>query len=97
MSKQLTAEDFRPYIGKRFIPQGQQRVLRLVSIDTKRFPGSETLPREPFILLLDGPSGDVLPEGQYDFAIEGGPSFELYISPVHTVARDRQNYQAVFN
>jgi hypothetical protein len=97
MSKQLTAEDFRPYVGKRFIPKGQQRVLWLVSIDTKRFPGTETLPREPFSLLLNGPPGDVLPEGQYDFAIEDGPSFELYIAPVHTVARDQQNYQVVFS
>jgi hypothetical protein len=96
MSKQLTAADFTPYIGKRCTPKGQHRVLTLVSIDTKRFPGWETLPREPFILLLSGPPGDVLQEGQYDVAIEDGPSVLLYIAPVHTVARDRQNYQVVF-
>jgi hypothetical protein len=97
MPKPLTAEDFKPYVGKKFIPRGQPRVLRLDAIDTRRFPGWETLPREPFILLLGGPPGDVLPEGQYEVAIEDGPSLGLYIAPVHTVARDRQNYQVVFN
>jgi hypothetical protein len=29
--------------------------------------------------------------------VEGGPSFTLYVIPVHTPARDRQDYQAAFN
>jgi hypothetical protein len=29
--------------------------------------------------------------------IEDGPSFKLYIIPVLTPQRDRQNYQSVFN
>ena len=28
---------------------------------------------------------------------DGGPSFELYMIPTHTVQRDRQNYQSAFN
>jgi hypothetical protein len=97
MSTQLTADDFRPHIGKRCTPQGQHRMLTLVSVDTPRFAGWETLPRKPFILIFSGPPGDVLPEGQYDVAIDEGPSLPLHIAPVHTLARDRQNYQAVFN
>ena len=55
------------------------------------------MPREPFLLLLRGPPGDVLPEGIYDVAIEGGPNFTLHIVPIHTPASDRQDYQVVFN
>jgi hypothetical protein len=39
----------------------------------------------------------VLPEGLYTFDVENGPSFELYVMPIHTPARDRQDYQSSFN
>jgi len=47
--------------------------------------------------MFRGPPGDVLPEGMRELHIEGGPSFTLYVIPVLTPQRDRQNYQSVFN
>jgi hypothetical protein len=55
------------------------------------------LSRRPFTLILAGPPGDLLPEGPYIFEVEGGPAFEFYVMPIHTLARDRQHYQAAFN
>jgi hypothetical protein len=53
--------------------------------------------RAPFTLRFHGPVGDILPEGLYRTVIEDGPSLEIYIMPIHTVAPGRQDYQAVFN
>jgi hypothetical protein len=39
----------------------------------------------------------VLPEGLYDVAIQDGPEVPLYINPIQTFDRSRQDYQAVFN
>ena len=97
VEKVLTADDFAPYIGKAFTPRGQHRVLTLVSIDRLTFPGIQNLPRAPFSLLFSGPPGDVLPDRIYDVAVQDGPDFVLFISPIQTYARDRQDYQAVFN
>jgi hypothetical protein len=97
MSRVLTARDFIPHLGKTVTPKGQHRVLTLVSVDTIAPPGGGRMPREPFTLILRGPPGDVLPEGLHDVAVEGGPDRMLYIIPIHTVARDRQDYQVVFN
>jgi hypothetical protein len=94
MSQVLTAQNFLSHLGKTVTPKGQHRVLTLVSVDTA---GGDGVTREPFTLILRGPSGDVLPEGLYDVAVEHGPDFALYIIPIHTAARDRQNYQVVFN
>jgi hypothetical protein len=38
-----------------------------------------------------------LREGLYVLEVEGGPAFQLYVIPVQTLARDRQDYQVVFN
>jgi len=97
MSQILTALDFVPHVGKSFTPRGQHRVLTLVAVNTPKFPGWERMAREPFALVLRGPPGDVLPEGLYDVAVDDGPEFTLHIAPVHTPARDRQDYQIAFN
>jgi hypothetical protein len=97
MSRVLTAEDFVAHVGKTFSPKDQHRVLTLVAVKTPKWPGWDDMPRQPFSLVLSGPPNDVLPEGQYDFAVDGGPDFALYIIPVVTPARDRQDYQVVFN
>jgi hypothetical protein len=39
----------------------------------------------------------VLPEGLYDVAFDDGREFALHITPIHTPARDRQDYQIAFN
>ena len=97
MSRVLTAEDFIAHVGKTVTPKGQHRALTLVSVDTEPRPGRNGPTREPFTLILRGARDDVLPEGLYDVAVQNGPEFALYIIPIHTVARDRQNYQVVFN
>jgi hypothetical protein len=93
----LTADDFLPHIGKRFLPRGHDCVLTLVSIDQGPFPGSENLPRLPFTLLFSGGKQNVLPEGLYEFEVNEGPMVEVYVSPIQTFAHDRQDYQGVFN
>jgi hypothetical protein len=93
----LTADDFTPHVGKGFTPLGQHRRLTLVSIDRSTFPGGDTLPQAPFTLLFTGVAGDVLPEGLYDVSIQDGPEVPLYINPIQTFDRSRQDYQAVFN
>jgi hypothetical protein len=97
MSQVLTADDFMPFIGKTFTPKGQHRALTLTSVDTKASAGWEGMTRQPFTLILRGPPDDVLPEGLYDVAVEDGPEFALYIIPIQTMSRDRQDYQVVFN
>lgn len=73
-------------------------MLTLVSVDAGAPPGAQAgTPREPFSLILRGPPGDVLPEGLYNVSVADGPDFELYINPIHTAARDRQDYQVAFN
>jgi len=39
----------------------------------------------------------VLPEGLYDVAIDDAGEFTWYIIPIHTAARDWQDYQVAFN
>jgi hypothetical protein len=97
MSDVLTARDFVAHVGKTVTPKGQHRVLTIVSVNTTKWPGWDSMQREPFVLILRGPPGDILPEGSYEAVVEGGPEFTLYITPIHTVARDRQDYQVVFN
>ena len=97
MTDRPTAEMFAPHVGKEFRPSGQPHVLVLVSIDAKSGPGWESASQAPFSILLRGPRGDVLPEGYYVFAIEGGNDADFYIAPIYTPNRAHQDYQAVFN
>lgn len=97
MSDRPTANVFAPHVGKEFRPRGLTHALTLVTVDTRQPPGWETAPSPTFSLLLRGPRGDVLPEGHYAFAIEGGHDAAFYIMPVYTPARTHQDYQAVFN
>jgi hypothetical protein len=97
MSDVLTARDFVAHVGKTVTPKGQHRVLTIVSVDTSKWPGWDPMRREPFTVTLRGPPDDVLPEGSYEAVVQDGPEFTLYIAPIHTVARDRQNYQVAFN
>ena len=97
MSQVLTVQDFVAHVGKVVTPKGQHRQLTLVSADAAPARGGDAMPRQPFTLILCGPPNDVLPEGLYDVAVTDGPDFTLYIIPIHTVARDRQIYQVVFN
>jgi len=97
MSQVPVPSDFIPFVGETFTPRGQHRVLTLTSVVTQPPVAWGSAPREPFTLILRGPRGDVLPEGLYDVAMTGRPDIALYIIPIHTVARDRQDYQIVFS
>ncbi len=96
MTEGLTADAFTPHVGENFRPRGKHHVLTLVSIDTRRPPGWEQWPRQPFSLLFRGPRGDVLPEGEYGFDVGDDAYFAFHIIPIHTPAPTHQDYQAVF-
>jgi hypothetical protein len=97
MTLMLTARDFAAHVGRTLQPKGQHRVLTLVAVNAAGLPGWEAMPREPFALILRGPPDDVLPEGLYDVIFDDGGELALHIAPIHTAARDRQDYQVAFN
>jgi hypothetical protein len=99
MTAQLTPETFLPHVDKAFRVKGGRHVLTLTQVDIPRLETEEAgrVPRQPFSLIFRGPAGDVLREGAHSFEIDNGPTVELYVIPVQTFARDRQDYQAVFN
>ena len=97
MIDRLTADDFAAHVGRTLRPAGYDLALTLVALDRHRHPGWEARERQPFSLILSGPREPVLPEGFRRVAIDGGPSLLLYVIPIFTVARDRQDYQIVFN
>jgi len=93
----LQHDDFAPYVDKLFRFEGRHYALRLAAVDVSDRLNVPDGQRQPFILIFHGPRGDVMPEGLYAAEVEGGASFELYVIPIHTVAPDRQDYQAAFN
>jgi hypothetical protein len=95
MTELLTAEQFRPHIDKVFRVPGGGHAFTLADVQTAAYV--EGISRQPFNLIFRGPPNNVLPEGLYTLEVDDGPSFELYLMPIHTPARDRQNYQAAFN
>jgi hypothetical protein len=96
MSDALTADMFVSHIGRSMsLPDG--RTLMLIAVDRSPGTGHGSAPRAPFSLLLRGQPAPVVPEGLYRVTLEDGAGFELYLIPVHTPARDHQDYQIVFN
>jgi hypothetical protein len=93
----LQAEHFEPHVGKLVRFKGTRFAFPLDKVvsEHKRFEGSK---REAFMLIFRGPrEQEYLPEGLYECEIEGGPTYEIYVAPIHTPEQDRQNYQAIFN
>lgn len=99
MIEQLTPEYFRPHVSKVFRVQGGRHGLTLAEVDVRVLSEAELkmFPRQPFSLIFRGPPADVLPEGLHTLEVEDGGSFTIYVIPIHTPIRDRQDYQAVFN
>ena len=98
MSEDLTADHFVPHVDKTFRIRGGRHAFTLSRVDGPA--GAASLApgvRHPFNLIFSGPPGDVLQEGLYTVDVENGPHFQLYIIPIRTPARDRQDYQAAFN
>ena len=93
----LTAETFTPFIGKSFQAGPEAPTLTLVEVDATQRLGWEHAPRQPFSLILRGARDTVLPEGTYEFTVDGRHRFELHVAPVHTPMQTHQDYQIVFN
>ena len=97
MAEPFTPQHFLPHVDKAFRVAGGRHALTLSMVDARPMPGWEAAPRQPFNLIFRGPPDDVLAEGMYTLEVEGGPSFELYVMPIHTPDRTRQDYQSAFN
>ena len=99
MSELLKPEDFTPHVNKPFRVRAGRHELILMAVEQRQLEPWETVMplREPFNLIFSGPPGDVLPQGLYTLEVEEGPAFELYVIPIHTPGRQRQNYQSAFN
>lgn len=92
----LTADTFAPHVGASFQLEGGRHVLSLREIDRLDVePGHPGV--QPFVLVFSGPPGDVVAEGMRTMTVEDGTAYDLYLIPIHTPERDRQDYQAVFN
>jgi hypothetical protein len=96
MTEQFSPELFRPHVDKPFRVRGGRHVLTLTKVEASA-EHAKGAPRPPFSLIFSGPPGDILPEGLYTLELEGGPSFDLYVMPIHTPLLGRQDYQAAFN
>ena len=99
MTEMLTAESFLPHVNKVLRVKESGHALTLNQVELHKTEQSEldAFGRQSFTLVFSGPPGNVLPQGLYTFEVEGGLSFELHVIPIRTLARDRQDYQAVFN
>jgi hypothetical protein len=97
MTERPTAETFLPHVDKTFRVVGGRHALTLKNVDQGRREERGGAPFEAFNLIFSGPPGDVLAEGLYTLEVEGGPSFQLYVMPIHTPERDRQDYQSLWN
>jgi hypothetical protein len=98
MTVMLTPDDFRPHVNKTVRVRGGHHAFTLTKVDAPDFgPSTPGARRSPFNLLFTGPPNDLLREGFYTLEVDDGPSFELYVIPIYTPVRDRQDYQAPFN
>jgi hypothetical protein len=99
MTDMLTAENFLAHVNKVFRVKESGHALTLSQVELRRMDERElaALGRQSFTLIFAGPPDNVLRGGLYTLDVEGGPTFQLYVIPIRTFARDRQDYQAVFN
>ena len=97
MAEFLELHHFEPLVGKTVRFGGTPFVMTLAKI-VKGQKYLETAKRDPFLLIFRAPKEAVyMGEGMYDCAFEDGPTYNLYVSPVHTPEQQWQDYQAVFN
>ncbi len=96
MTGSINAETFKPYVGQpASLSNGPN--LTLAAVTPHRSRSADAPPGATFSLLLSGPPAPVAPEGMHRLTFEDGASFDLYLIPIHTPSRDRQDYQIVFN
>lgn len=94
MLEEMTAETFQPLLGRTFAVRGGRHAFELAEVEVG--PAQPGWDRLPFTLVFRGAPGDVLAEGMHVLDADGAGGFELYLMPIQTAARDRQDYQAVF-
>ena len=95
MTESINAETFKPYVGKpASLSDGHKLTLAAVHPHKSRAPDASR--GEAFSLLLSGAPSPVAPEGMHRLTFEDGAGFDLYLIPIHTPSRDRQDYQIVF-
>jgi hypothetical protein len=97
-----TIDQFEPHVGKmvHFKAPGGNPAGHAFPLDRITTDGEAPAPgaRQPFTLIFRGPrEAEHMPEGLYDCQIEGGASFQLYVTPIYTPDRAWQDYQAAFN
>lgn len=99
MDEVLTAEHFRPYVGKVFRVKDGHHELTLSAVNAHGGGDTATtlMHRQPFTLIFSGAPRDVLREGLYTLDAADGVQFEIYVIPVSTPVVTRQDYQAAFN
>jgi len=98
MDDLLQIGDFKPHVGKIFRFLGTRYAFPLDRIISNRQRLPKDIKRRPFILIFRGPKErDYMPGGIYDCEVEDGPTYRMYINPIHTPAPDQQEYQAAFN
>jgi hypothetical protein len=94
----LQIDHFNPYVGKTVRFKGTPYAFPLERIIHDDAPPPKGATRKPFLLIFSGPKETkVMPEGMYECEFEGGPTYALYVIPIHTPQPGRQEYQAVFN
>ena len=97
MAEFLEIHHFEPFVGKKvkFKDTRFEMTLDRIVKGQKFIP---TAKRDPFILIFRAPKEDVyMTEGMYACEFEGGPTYEIYVLPTHTLEREWQDYQAIFN
>ena len=98
MPELLQIADFKPHVGKIFRFKGTRYALPLDQIISNKRRVPKGIKRRPFTLIFRAPrTQDHLPEGFYESEVENGPTFTLYVIPVHTFEPEFQDYQVVFN
>jgi hypothetical protein len=96
MTDAISFATFAPYIGAAVsLLDGPK--LTLVAVEQPKAHATVPAPHAAFSLILRGAPAPMVPEGMHRLILEGGPSFDLYLIPIHTPSRDHQDYQIVFN
>jgi hypothetical protein len=96
MTEAPSAETFMAHIGKA-VSLAEGHRLTLVAVDKRNAHAPSAAPRAAFSLLLRGAPAPIVPEGMHRLILEGDASFDLYLIPIHSPARDHQDYQIIFN
>jgi hypothetical protein len=97
MAEFLEVHHFEPLVGKTVRFGGTPFVMTLDKI-AKGQKFVATAKRDPFILIFRAPRGNAyMNEGMYDCAFDEGPTFTIYVAPIHTPEPEFQDYQAIFN